>query len=628
MHYEPEHTPRGWRLTIGTLVLEVEGARYDRGAIRATLTIKLGESIAYRTITNLTSQRVRARLVADLAAKGITLDERALIALDEACRRGVPSRSPECGDGGTDVSETVPCSLAELVATFQRYLLITDPDYLPVFTGAVLAHRCASEPVWLLVVAPPGGTKTETIRSLHGYPGIYPLSELTARTFASGLETHDGTDPSLLARLRDEILTLKDFTTVLEMHREERQAILAQLREIYDGRFDKVWGTGRELHWEGRLGFLAGVTPIIDEHQVAMAVMGERFVLFRLRTPDRRQVARRALEGASREAEMRAELRRAMHGFLASRRSELPAVSDAVLDALARAADFVTRARSGVVRDGYRREFNYAPEPEVPTRFAKVLLALARGIALAYDHPAVGEVELRLVMRVALDCLPKVRHSVVTALVEHGIVADDDGFPTTSAIAGATQFSTATIRRALEDLQALGLVIVHKTGQGKADRWELKPEWAEVFEDLRAASADDVCDRGSDVSETVRTPNGRGTVSETSEGRHAWDTLENVQTSDADGAPDGAAPVAGPGAGDALEGRVLALLAHYGALYGARVAEHIGVPFAELQPLLERLVREGKVRGNHHQHVFAHTLLVSVTAEAAATGPLFTEAPQ
>jgi hypothetical protein len=56
-------------------------------------------------------------------------------------------------------------------------------------------------------------------------PDTYFLSELTARTFASGLETH-GADPSLLARLQQEVLLLKDFTTVLEMHHDERQAIL------------------------------------------------------------------------------------------------------------------------------------------------------------------------------------------------------------------------------------------------------------------------------------------------------------------------------------------------------------------------------------------------------------------
>src|SRR5262249_51717452 len=155
------------------------------------------------------------------------------------------------------------------------------------------------------------------IRALERVPGTYFLSDLTARTFASGLDTH-GADPSLLARLHDEVLLFKDFTTALEMHREERQAILAQLREIYDGRFDKPWGTGKELHWQGRLGFIAGVTPIIDSHHSVMAVLGERFVMLRVEQPARQQMATKALENAAQESTMRQTLAALVQGFIAA----------------------------------------------------------------------------------------------------------------------------------------------------------------------------------------------------------------------------------------------------------------------------------------------------------------------
>src|SRR5262249_61935877 len=117
-----------------------------------------------------------------------------------------------------------PLDLAGLRTAFDRWLLITDPALLLVVVGAALAHRLGFDPVWLLMVAPPGGTKTEVLRSFYGAPGFYPLSELTPKTFASGLEVPGGQDPSLLSRLTDEILVLKDFTTVLEMRSDDRQA--------------------------------------------------------------------------------------------------------------------------------------------------------------------------------------------------------------------------------------------------------------------------------------------------------------------------------------------------------------------------------------------------------------------
>lgn len=491
--FSPVRIRDGWQLAVPSsdkeqVTVEAVNLRLDRGAVRATLTIRAGTTVLLRDTVNLTSSRRRASILAQLAEKKCKLDEGALIALDEAYRIGKPQAAPPDGcDGPSDVSEMVPpLNMAELEARVKHWLLVTDPALLPVLVGTVLAHRLDGDPVWLLNVAPPGGTKSELLRALYRYPGVYPLSELTTKTFASGLEVPGGTDPSLLARLTNEILVLKDFTTVLEMRREDRQTILAQLREIYDGRYDKTWGTGRELHWEGNLGFMAGVTPIIDKHQAAMSVLGERFVLFRPIMPDRKQLAVAALRGRGQEREMRRDLAHAMWGFLAARGSTIPEVSSAVLDRVATVADFVTRARSGVQRDGYKRELEYAPEPEAPTRFAKVLMSLASGIALAYDSPEITKRELRCVLRVALDCLPLIRHRVIGALVKCTISDDADGRVATAAIAGAAQFSSSAVRRALEDLQALEVVVCHKTGAGKADQWALADQWRAVFEALAA----------------------------------------------------------------------------------------------------------------------------------------------
>ncbi len=522
--FTPVRVPHGWHLEVQVsskkrVVLEAVSPHFDRGAVRAALTIRAGKTLLLRDTVNLTSARARARVVAALAEKKINLDERPLVALDEACRSGRPTAQPGGCDGAPNVSEKVPAlTMAELEARVRHWLLVNDPALLPVLVGAVLTHRLDGDPVWLLNVAPPGGTKSELLRALYRYPGVYPLSELTPKTFASGLEVPGGTNPSLLARLTNEILVLKDFTTVLEMRREDRQTILAQLREIYDGRYDKTWGTGRELRWEGRLGFVAGVTPIIDKHQAAMSILGERFVLFRPIMPDRKQLAMAALKSRGREREMREDLARAMHGFLAARGSAMPEVSAAVLDRVATVADFVTRARSGVQRDGFRRELEYAPEPEAPTRFAKVLLSLASGIALAYDSPEITGRELGLVLRVALDCLPLIRHRVIAALVEETITADADGRLSTSAIAGTAQFSGTAVRRALEDLQALDVVVCQKAGAGKPDQWALGERWREVFRELAAdargphtGAGNGRGDGSPDVSETVG-----DTVSETS----------------------------------------------------------------------------------------------------------------
>src|SRR5262249_7946493 len=144
------------------------------------------------------------------------------------------------------------------------------------------------------IVAPPSSMKTEVIRSLDDVPDVYPLSSLTAQTFASGFERR-GVETSLLPKLDGKTITMKDFGTVLTMYREKKAEILAQLREIYDGGFVKEFGNGKRFHWAGKVGLLAGVTPIIDREYALNQILGERFILYRVRGPEAHRLAVRAI---------------------------------------------------------------------------------------------------------------------------------------------------------------------------------------------------------------------------------------------------------------------------------------------------------------------------------------------
>src|SRR5215813_227660 len=148
--------------------------------------------------------------------------------LEAACRtRPTLATAAPCSEDATVPSE--PLDLAGLAAVVRNWLLMEDDAHLAVVVGAVLAHRLGGAPVWLLIVGPPSSAKSELLRTFVDCPGIYPLSDLSARTFVSGLKAADadptfhGSDPSLLARLKTEVLVFKDLTTMLEKRSEERQ---------------------------------------------------------------------------------------------------------------------------------------------------------------------------------------------------------------------------------------------------------------------------------------------------------------------------------------------------------------------------------------------------------------------
>jgi len=288
-------------------------------------------------------------------------------------------------------------SLDELHETFERHLYLPDLVAVDVAAANIVAHRRGGDPLWMLYVSPPSAGKTEIIQSTTGCPEVYKLSSLTGQTFVSGFK---GRSSSLLNRLDDKglsFLVLKDFTTVLSLHRDARSEILGALREIYDGEFCKDFGNGTSVSWSGRLGFLAGVTPVIDRHHQVLAVLGQRFLSLRLPPEDRDTITMRALAMRGRETEIRAELREAMTAFIEGVNPMTGDLSADVVEEIVAVSRYATQGRTAVGRDGYSREIVVVPELEVPTRFAKAVAVLASALmAIGYAERDALEVVARV----------------------------------------------------------------------------------------------------------------------------------------------------------------------------------------------------------------------------------------
>ena len=367
---------------------------------------------------------------------------------------------------------TPETALADVLATFQRWLYLPDTDAVLAALAAVAANRLSGDPVWLLLIGPPGGGKTEILASLTGLPDVRPASVLTEAALLSGTpkrETADGAKGGLLREIGPfGILTLKDFGSVLSMRQEARAPLLAALREVFDGSWTRQIGTdgGRTLHWSGKVGLLAGCTPVIDQHHAVMAALGERFASYRLSVSDGERQAAASLAHHGREGEMRAELRAAVTDLVGSLGSaKPPGLSDDDRDRLVALSTLVVRCRSAVIRDRQSREIELVPEAEAPGRLVGVLARLLDG---GRSLGAADGDTWRVVEKVALDSMPAQRLAALRCLL--------GGSATTSEIAAALDLPTTTTRRTLEDLTAHHLVKRFPAGSGTADTWELS-EW-------------------------------------------------------------------------------------------------------------------------------------------------------
>jgi hypothetical protein len=370
--------------------------------------------------------------------------------------------------------------LTGVLTLFSQWLHLPDPDVVLTVLAVVVANRMSGDPVWLLVVGPSGGGKTEIIQAIGGLPDVTVAGVLTEASLLSGTprkEKAAGARGGLLHDIgRFGIITLKDFGSILSMKHETRAGLLAALREVYDGDWTRHVGTdgGRTLHWSGKLGLVAGCTPVIDSHHGVMAALGERFALYRLTVEDDDAQAHASLDHHGQEEQMRAELRQAVAGLLdglGSSEAVLP-LSGADKDRLVALARIVVRCRSAVERDHYHREIDLVPASEAPGRLVGVL---ARILSACRVLGADDETAWRITQKVAFDSMPAQRLAVVLLL---------EGSATpmpVKAVAERLDLPTTTTRRVLEDLTAHH--VLHRR-RGKADEWELEPWIRELSRNL------------------------------------------------------------------------------------------------------------------------------------------------
>lgn len=338
---------------------------------------------------------------------------------------------------------------------FARWLLLKDPYVVEVVLAVVVANLLQGDPLWLLIVGPPSSAKTELIRALSRLPCVYLLSNLTANTLLSGQKGKK--DASLLPHLSNKILAMKDFTTILTLHRDTRAEIFAQLREVYDGAYSKGYGTGEVKEWEGHVGFIAGVTTVIDGQQAVHTILGERFILYRPATEGRQDIARKALRNTGTEAQMRKELAAAIEGFMASLgkiEERTVGIAPEIEDMIVILADLTAKGRAGVPRDGYERLVQYQPEPETPARLAKQFTLLGRALAIIRDKEAVGPDEVAVLRKVAVDSMIRQRVKVVRALAK----LPPWEWAETQAVMDETIIPARTCKELLEDCWILGIV--------------------------------------------------------------------------------------------------------------------------------------------------------------------------
>ena len=389
-------------------------------------------------------------------------------------------------------------SLPDVKTVINKWLHLDDDRIVDVMLAIVVANDLASDPSWLLLVGPPAHAKTEVLRSLDGHPKTHFLSNMTPTTLVSGLKPKGNLpDPSLLPRLNDKTLVLKDFTTIPSMRNEAQAEVLAQFREVYDGSYCKAFGNGKEVNWKGHVGLLGAVTPVIDRYHSVIGTLGDRFLLYRIGDADGKDIGRRAQKMVGQEDVMREEIRNVVHAFL-NQLDTQPQMNletdDRINDMIVDLSVFISKGRCPVDRDHRTRTVTYVPQPEGTGRVIKQLMQLGIGLAIVQNKTGFDMGIYDILRKVARDLLPATRLKILQYLYENKVFEYLKERRTTREIAVAVNLPGSTTKLLLEDLSLVDMLNREMEGDTEkaAYRWQMNDETADIIRDAQVFSSEDV----------------------------------------------------------------------------------------------------------------------------------------
>jgi hypothetical protein len=367
----------------------------------------------------------------------------------------------EIGEGA-DGGPQPRCTLDELHNVFRKWLGNEyDMDAIDAVAATAAAERLDGDPLWLLIVSGPGAAKTETVQALSGCDAhitstIQSEGALLSATSAKA-RTKKATG-GLLRKIGEHgILVIKDVTSILSADRQVRGGVLAAIREIYDGRWERNVGTdgGQTLTWTGRIAVIGAVTTAWDTAHAVISAMGDRFVLLRIDSNEgRKPSGQRAIRNTGDETQMREQLAAAVAGVVQHAAITVDDLTPAEEDQILNASDIVTLARTAVERD-YAGEIINSHAPEMPTRFAKQLTQMLRG-GVAIGMPR--ERSLQLVIRCARDSIPPLRLEILLDLAEYPDSRPGD-------VRRRIDKPWRTTKREMEALHMLGLLRCREASQ-------------------------------------------------------------------------------------------------------------------------------------------------------------------
>lgn len=357
-------------------------------------------------------------------------------------------------------------TLEELHTAFNEYLYVEDPNILNVTLASIVANSLqVGDPVWLTIIGPSSGGKSQIIRpfALAHSDYVHRIDDLTPNTF---LSASLGIEHSLLGKIGSGgILSMDDLTVLFSKNTEQRAEILSQFRMLYDGHYSKGSGNRKEdVVWQGYMGMIAGSTPSIYRYFSEVADMGERFISYRMKRMDTSKALNFVSSHPHTSKHLNHTLAAIIQEYLPPLLQSLPneesrpPLHPATHAIIQEAALHCTLLRTPIHIDERTGLVDEFPEPEMPFRVLKQLTYLAQGMQyLQPDPTAELPPQFHDALRWTAYSLISDKRRAYARAIAH-LNAMPNVAITKRSVASLTGMNDEIVNRGLSQLQALGLL--------------------------------------------------------------------------------------------------------------------------------------------------------------------------
>ena len=125
-----------------------------------------------------------------------------------------------------------------------KWLYIKNKNRVDLILAIYLSKQLKGTKLWLIIIGGSGGAKSELIKPLDDDgQTTYILQEMTPNTLISGNPVAD----DLVAKIDNKVVMMYDMAVILNLRKEDKGKVWAQLRELYDGNCRKEVGSGKKM---------------------------------------------------------------------------------------------------------------------------------------------------------------------------------------------------------------------------------------------------------------------------------------------------------------------------------------------------------------------------------------------